>query len=218
MPKILVCAGEAIVRELEASPVFREGPTVAASAEQALQAATAQRPSLVVVERDLPRAEYLVSKLRADAATHAASIVVVAGGDMRADELGLISAGANAVLRLPVGPDWDARLERLLHVPTRKQTRVPVLLAFEGSFGSERVMGQVLNVSLTGMLVESSAPFTIGSQFDFEFQLHGFESSGGEVKGSARIVRFAGPGRFGVEFAAFHDIGGELLRRFLLVP
>ena len=33
---------------------------------------------------------------------------------------------ANAILRLPAGPEWNGRLERLMAVPVRKDARFPV--------------------------------------------------------------------------------------------
>jgi CheY-like chemotaxis protein len=220
MPTVLICGREQLVKELAASPVWRDGldRVIAEDVSQASSMAVAAKPNLIVVDRDLPRAEYLIQKLRADAGTQRTSIVIVASGGMQHEELGLLSAGANALLRLPPSPEWDTCIERLMSVPTRKQTRVAVALAFEATFGTERVEGQILNVSLTGMLLECPAPLGIGDELEFGFHLHGFETSTGEIRGTARVVRFAGARRYGVEFDTFKDSGNELLRRFLLMP
>jgi CheY-like chemotaxis protein len=220
MPTVLICGREAWLAELHDSPVWRDGldRVLAADSTQATTMAVAAKPNLIVIERDVPRAEYLIQKLRGDPVTQKASIVIVASGPMQHDELGLLSAGANALLRLPPSPEWDTCIERLLSVPTRKQTRVGVTLAFEATFGTERVEGQVLNLSLTGMLVECPASLGIGDELEFGFQLHGFETSSGEIRGTARVVRFAGSKRYGVEFRSFKESGRELVRRFLLIP
>ncbi len=220
MPTILICAGDAVVEELASSPVWREGLVreVTATADQAATLATTVRPVMVVLDSAMPRAEWLVQKLRSNAATQKISIVVVGRGELGSDELGLLTAGANSVLRLPPTTEWNAPIERLLKVPIRKETRVPVAIAFEADLGTHKTKGQVLNVSLTGMLLECPAPLDFGSELAFDFHLHGFETSSGDVRGTARVVRLAGANRYGAEFLSFVDYGGELLRRFLLAP
>lgn len=220
MPTVLVAGRDIFVNELGTSPVWRDDleRVIASDANQAATMAVAAKPALIVVDRDMARAEYLIQKLRGDAGTQKTSIVIIASGPMQGDELGLLSAGANALLRLPPNADWDSTIARLLSVPTRKQTRVGVSLAFEATFGTEHVDGQILNLSLTGMLVECPAQLGIGDELQFGFQLHGFETSTGEIRGSARVVRFAGAKRYGAEFLSFKDSGRELLRRFLLMP
>jgi hypothetical protein len=219
-PQVVICASPAVLRDLEASPVWRDGLSrhVVGTAEAAIATAVKVRPHLVVIERDLPRAEALVTKLRSRDETRGCAIAIVAPGEISTEDLSLLSAGANAALRLPPGPEWDARIEELLNVPTRKETRVPVSLAFEARFRTERVPGRVLNLSPTGMLVECSAHLSVGSQVHFSFEMSGFETSTGEVAGQGRVVREAGPGRYAVHFTSIDEIGRELLRRFLLVP
>ena len=121
MPTVLICAEDSVVQELARSPVWRDGldREVTATADQAATLATSVRPVLVVLDSAVPRAEWLVQKLRGNAATQKISIVVVGRGDMGSDELGLLTAGANSVLRLPPTPEWNGPIERLLKVPTR---------------------------------------------------------------------------------------------------
>jgi CheY-like chemotaxis protein len=220
MSGVLICASEAVLQQLNGSAVCREGleRQRATSAGEAIAAAASGRPKLVVIDRDLPAAEFLVRQLRGNAATRGCSIVIVADGDMSPDELGLLTAGANAVLRLPPGPEWDARIEPLLHVPTRKETRLTTDLVFTANFQEQHVQGRVANLSSTGMLVESAVPLPIGGEVQFRFELPGFETSTGEITGVARVVRVAGPKRYGMMFSSFDSTGKELLRRYLLVP
>jgi hypothetical protein len=220
MPTVLICGREIFVKELAGTPVWRDDleRVIANDVNQGATMAVAAKPALVVIDRDMARAEYLIQKLRGDETTQRMSIVIVATGAMQHDELGLLSAGANALLRLPPSAEWDTTLERLLSVPTRKQTRVGVDLAFEASFGTEHVEGQILNLSLTGMLVECPAQLGIGDELQWGFQLHGFETSSGQIRGTAKVVRFAGTRRYGCEFTSFQDSGRELLRRYLMLP
>ncbi|MGE0452716.1 MAG: PilZ domain-containing protein [Vicinamibacteria bacterium] len=219
MPAILVCASDATVRELQASPLWRDGfqKEIVATAAQAIALAPSLKPRLVVVDRDLAAAEFLVRQIRANAATRATSVVVVARGEQQLEELGLIDAGANGVLRLPPGPDWDVRVEPLLNVPTRKQTRLSVNLKFVAQMKPAHAPGRIVNLSATGMLIEVLATLPVGAEVRFSTELSGFETSSGEIKGIARVVRVAAPNLYGMSFASFEDGGGELLRRYLLI-
>lgn len=220
MPGVLICASERLQRQLTGTAVWRDDLErhVVASAAEALRKAATVRPRLVVVDRDVTQAEALVRQIRSGAETRVASIVIVAEGEMTADELGLLDVGANAVLRLPAGPEWDTRIEALLHVPTRKQTRLSVQLAFDGEFNGNELRGRILNVSTTGVLVETASALEVGSELSLRFELPGFEASSGEIEGRARVVRTAGSGRFGLKFLTLAAYDREKLRRFLLVP
>lgn len=219
MPAILVCASDATVRELQSSPLWRDGfqKEIVGTAAQAIALAPNLKPRLVVVDRDLAAAEFLVRQIRANAVTRATSVVVVARGEQQLEELGLIDAGANAVLRLPPGPDWDARVEPLLNVPMRKQTRLSVDLRFVAQMKPAHAPGRIVNLSATGMLIEVNATLPVGAEVRFSTELSGFETSSGEIKGIARVVRVAASGLYGMRFVSFEDSGGELLRRYLLI-
>src|SRR5258706_773593 len=89
--------------------------------EEALMMALAAHPSIVVVDRDLPWAGRLVTALRGDPSTRGLSIAVVARGDFDPGEVELLEAGANAILRLPLGFDSDEGPEGPLNRAPRKE-------------------------------------------------------------------------------------------------
>jgi CheY-like chemotaxis protein len=220
MPAVLVCASEGARQQLAGTAVYRDGfeRHEVAAAHEAMRVAARLKPRLVILERGLPSAESLVRQLRASPETRGASIVVVATGEMSIEEIGLLEAGANAVLRLPPGPDWDRRIEALLHVPTRKQMRLPVSLALQGRGESGELRGRVLNLSATGMLVECTEGMAVGGEISFRFELPGFEASSGEISGKAQVVRLAGGAGYGLAFTSLGRDEREILRRFLAAP
>ena len=112
----LICSEGDLEDELAATVLGRGGfeHHTASRLEDAHLMALAARPAIVMIDRDLPRADQLVAALREDRSTRSLSIAVVARGDFDETELALLEAGANAILRLPAGPDWDARLNRLM--------------------------------------------------------------------------------------------------------
>jgi hypothetical protein len=126
----------------------------------------------------------------------------------------LLQGGANAILRLPAGPDWNERLAPLLSVAPRRAARIAVRLEFEGQGGLtvESFVATVLNLSESGMLVETKAPLAVGTDVDFRFRLRG----GGEpVAGCGVVVREAGTGRYGVRFYGLEGDGRERVRAFV---
>jgi hypothetical protein len=170
----------------------------------------------VIVDRDLPQATELVHDLRADPSTRATSIAVIARGELRGVELELLEAGANAVLRLPPGPEWDDRLSRLLNVPVRRRVRGSVRLEFEGRSGRvQGARGTVVDLSVTGMLVACPVAIEVGADLDFRFRLPG---RGAAITGSGRVVRRDRNGRLGIEFYGLEGDGSERVARFTQAP
>jgi DNA-binding response OmpR family regulator len=218
LPTVLLFAGDTVLRQLEKSPVWRDDleRVVARTSAEAIAQAASQRPRLIVVDSALPSAEQVVRQLRSNAETRVCSIVAAADGETWGAELGLLDAGANAVLRLPPGPEWDQRIQGLLSVPTRKETRIDANLTLRGEAANEEVRARVVNLSSTGMLLQTAVALKLGADLRFALELPGFETSTGEVTGEARIVRLAGPGCYGAQFLRLDSGGGELLRRYLM--
>ncbi len=215
MPTVLVCSGNDLEAELTQTLLRRSGVErqTARRAEDARVLAVAARPELVVVDRDLAGAEALVAGLRQDPATRPASIVIVARGDFQSSEIGLLEAGANAILRLPPSADWDERLDRLLAVPARRDERFPVQFEVEalGRSGPPTpAMG--LNLSLHGILIESSVPVAIGDELELVMRL---PETAAPLTARGVVVRQAAPTRFGIRFLALEPQADAGIRAFV---
>jgi CheY-like chemotaxis protein len=214
MPQVLICSRVNMEAELSGTPLWRAEIErhVASRLEDAQMLAVAARPDLVAVDRDLPRAAHLVAALRADEVTRRASIVILARGDHGPLEIELLEAGANAILRLPPGPDWEPRLRELLSVPVRRQARLAVNLQVEGfRSGGVPMEGFVVDLSQTGMLLEVRAPLHPGDDLDLRFHMPARDL----IEARARVVREAGPTLFGVQFSGLGSSERERIRRFV---
>jgi hypothetical protein len=202
MSHALICSEVDLSSDLERT-VLRRGSVErfsAQNAEQARMMALAARPELVLVDRDLPRAASLVAALRQEPGTRGSSIAVLARGDFEPAEVELLELGANAVLRLPPGPDWDERLTQLIQVPARRDARFPVsfkVVAF--LVPGEPVGGTALNVSRNGLLLETRLDaLQVGADVELQLEL----PPGAALPAQGRVVREAGPGQFGLQFVA----------------
>jgi DNA-binding response OmpR family regulator len=217
MPRALICSGGDLSPELAKTALWRAGVErlTASSFDQARMMAVAGRPDLVVIDRDLPRAVALVGALRQDEATRHASIAIVARGDFQALEIELLEAGANAVLRLPAGPEWDERLMLLVTVPQRRDARFPVRFRVHALLQDcDTVGATALNVSRNGLLLETRLDaLSVGEEVDLEALLPGEEEP---LPAQGRVVRQAGPGQFGVQFLRIGDEARERIDTFVL--
>lgn len=201
MTAVLICShAQDLKADLGGTLLFRQGVErqVVTKMEEARMLAVAARPRVVVIDRDLPWAARIVSALREDPSTRGLSLVVMARGDFDAAEVELLEAGANAILRLPAGPEWNQRLERLMDVPVRKETRFPVSFAVEASTnGGGAANAQALNLSASGILIETAESLAVMDEVQLQF---GLPVSIDPLRVDGQVVRLAAPSQFGVEF------------------
>jgi DNA-binding response OmpR family regulator len=216
MPTVLFCSTSDLEGDLGQTFLWREDIErhLAGRLEEARTLALAARPHMIVVDRDLPRAGDLITGLRQDPATRPLSIVVLGRGDFDPAELELMEAGANAIFRLPAGPEWDERLIKLIRVPARKDGRFAVHFEVEADGGSPRTSGLALalNLSVRGMLIQCSLPLGLGDDLDLNFRTSQ-EDPMVAVRG--RVVRQAKGERFGVEFHRFAGDGEARVADFV---
>jgi CheY-like chemotaxis protein len=215
MPVALICTQAGLDADLGHTLLWREGVErhVATRLEDARMMAVAARPDIVVVDRDLPRSDRLVAGLREDPSTRGLSIVVAARGDFDPAEVVFLEAGANAILRLPAGPEWDERLPRLMNVPTRREARFTVHFDVDATLGTgDPAAALAINLSMSGMLLESPVPLAVGDEIQLRFQIPDSVST---VATTARVVRVASAGQYGVEFRRVEGDASEQLRAFV---
>jgi CheY-like chemotaxis protein len=216
MASALICSSAPLDEELGATLLWREEieRRCTGSADEALEAALTARPDLIVIDRDLSGAAGLVSALRRDPRTRRISIVVIARSDFEPSEVELLEAGANAVLRLPAGGEWDDRLARLIAVPVRREVRLPVQFELEARTGPgvQAAVAMALNLSMSGALIETDFDLKVGDDLDLRFYLAELDAT---VVGCARVVRHAGRRRYGIEFYGLEGEGAELVRRYV---
>jgi CheY-like chemotaxis protein len=216
MVSVLICTHSNLDKDLGHTLLWRQDVErhVVGRMEEARMMALAARPHLVVVDRDLPWAGRLVSALREDSSTRNLSIVVVARGDFDPGEVELLESGANAILRLPVEFEDDERLERLLHVPARKEARFPVSFRVDtyAADAGRPEPALALNLSQSGMLMEATNGLQVGEPIDMQFPL-GDEPPPVHTRG--RVVRVAAPSQYGIEFTDVDADVSTKIRHFI---
>ena len=214
MAVVLICSPRSLDRDLQGTVLFRshlEREMVRSTTEVQSRLAKGM-VALLCIHRDTPGIETLIRTLRKSATLRRTSIVVLSEDDFDPSEVEVLEAGANAILRLPPGDDFNDRLGRLIEVPSRRDVRLPVRLQVAASSGfgaTVPVLAQ--NISATGLLIESNHPLNMGDEVSLALR---FEESGEIFSATAHISRTAGPNRYGAQFTAINK-GKEALKKFL---
>jgi CheY-like chemotaxis protein len=216
MPSVLICC-TTVSGELPRTLLWRDEVErrLAHGTDEAIDLAASTRFNLIVVHHALPDAGALIRALRTAQATRMVSIAaVMSRREFEPADLDLIQAGANAILRPPLGPDWDQRLATLMRVPPRRIGRFPIELRVEATTAvfPQAAAGTVLNLSERGMLIETDVPLTLGSDIDFRIHLR---DAPAPLRGCGQLIRQDTPLRGGVAFYALEAHGLARVRRFV---
>ena len=145
---------------------------------QALNRIALFKPQLIVIDWPEEAPIYpLIHSIRHQDSTKEAAIVVVSRALTADAEKELINAGANLILPIPLHSDlWNNRLDQLLNVTPRFNTRVGVTFALWSINLSEdksELQGTALNLSFSGMLIKTRKQLDVGAKLDIRFALPG---------------------------------------------
>jgi CheY-like chemotaxis protein len=213
--RVVIAAPADLAPELGATVLFRHNVdrVTVSGLDEIRRIADAGKLDLVVLDSALPEAAELVGALRRDPVTRSTAIAALGRSEFGFAHLDLLEAGANAILPLPPGGDWDDRLMRLIHVPVRKVTRFPVGLTIEGGLQSGVAFaGRVLNLSVHGILLDCPQPLSVGEDLHFWFEM---PAGHGPVRGEGTVVRQTPPSHFGVELTHVEGDGRVRIKRFV---
>ena len=214
MAVALICSNRSLSRDLQSTVLYRAG--IERIETNSIQDAQTKLGgggiSLLVIHRNVSGVENLIRAVRKSSAQKKISIVVISEDDFDPSEVEVLEAGANAILRLPPGDDFNDRLSRLMDVPARKDVRLPVRLQVVATSGfGATVPVLALNISSSGILVESNHGLEMGDEVNISFR---FEESGEIFSANAHVSRNAGPNRYGARFDTISK-GAEALSAFL---
>ncbi|HEY4999376.1 MAG TPA: PilZ domain-containing protein [Usitatibacter sp.] len=221
MPRVLIMSSPEIVSELSSTILWRaDVDRVFADGDESLDRIHASGADLVILAgEDTDATLALLARLRADGRTRGVSTGVVRRAVTLDEETQLRRAGANVVFGGQVVPYlWDAWIEELLHVPRRRDARVPVSIAVwsHTAPGTDPARGVSVNISVKGMLLETAEPLDIGSKLDLTFTLPG----GTALRVVGQVVREDvagedGLSRLGIEFLILRDGARERIRGYV---
>ena len=176
--------------------------TTALSGSEALLKARDQQPQLVIFGFDLfdMSAPEFCREIRADDATRGISLLLVSERDTDHGDL-CMAAGCNDVIYRPLRRDeLDGKVQKLTSIPVRRElrtiTKIEVSLEKDGRF----FLGRSVNISSTGMLVETDRVLPGTGPIRLHFFLPG-DAKPMQIESEILRAEFTGTmARYGVHF------------------
>jgi uncharacterized protein (TIGR02266 family) len=223
--KVLLVDDVKLFIEFERSFFERAGCDVltAASGEEALQIATAEKPHVVLLDYEMPgmMGDEVCRRLKEDSGTRHIPVLIVTSHHTEEVKRRCVSAGCTDLLGKPVsGRDLLEKVVRILEIPYRVHVRTRVQMEVSLGVGGDEttVSGYSEDISEGGLLVETLEPLEIGAKVNVSFTLPGQErpfETAAEVVRSAR-TRDGDRYAIGLRYEAPEKVLVEKLRGFVM--
>lgn len=161
----------------------------ASTGQEALDYVFEHRPSLILLDYILPdmKGDEVTKRIREnpEAANTSIIIVTVMGDDAQKESC--FRAGCNDFVTKPINPSTlKLKVDRLIHIAPRIPYRILVKVSSVSKGDSEFVFGSSINLSETGLLVETEKHFDLGEEVNLQFYL---TSTREPVQGKGVVVR-----------------------------
>lgn len=191
----------------------------AASHDEVLEIHRAERVDLIITQLDLPgiTCEQFCSRIREDANLREVSIIMVCANNNSAKAQSA-RCRANAVVLRPFKSDvLLAKAKELLNISWRETYRVLLSVAVEGNANNQMFFCRSLDISATGMLIETEQVFSPGDRLVCNF----FLPDATRIEATGEIVRTLekAPGtdanRYGVHFLTLAPEAKKTLEAFI---
>lgn len=189
--KVLLADDICMELEIEKTFLQRGGFEVitASNGSTAIELAIAEHPALIILDQVMPDLTGIevCRALKARDETRDIPIVITSGVNRPDIEEACTDAGAHAFVSKSLGREQLLRTAALiLQVPERLQTRVTVLFTLAGVVGAKESLGRGVDLSESGVRLETNVPYEPGTTFHVRFLL---PEERAELKASARLVR-----------------------------
>ncbi len=139
-----------------------------AAPEDSIELARSERFDLVIFDATPRKAALkdVVAKIREDSsASRLTSLLVLADYHGEEAARALIGRGVNRVMLLDDPPDViDQQVAELLYIAPRAAVRFTIQLRTSVADGIDEVLGEIIDLSMSGLLVKTEKPFAVGQQ------------------------------------------------------
>jgi len=189
------------------------------SGRGALEIHRRERVDLIIMDLQMPGVdgEQVTRMIRADRALRNVSILLFSDTTRAGLRDRCLASGANDFLAKPFNSaQLMTRLSLLLNVAVRKHTTLlaHVDLQDDGPPIAPFV-ARIVNVSMTGLLLEADVPLTEGRTVSVKFSVPGQTTQVTATATVARRVDATGAKRWGVRFAALDHVARRILRDYV---
>lgn len=174
MAKVLLVDDVRLFLELEKTVLSRSNLQIftATSGLEAIGIHKREMVDLILCDLYMPvmNGDEVCRIIRSDVALRNVSIVIITTSDSEEDIERCVSAGANDYIAKPINPtELLNKVKRFINVAIRTNGRLTVRLTVEGSADSdsELFVGNTVNISSSGFLIETVHHFTAGDSASF---------------------------------------------------
>ena len=190
-----------------------------ATQDEALAVHRAERADLIITELDMPgmKSEQFCSLIREGGELRIAPIIIVCMNDKNARERSS-RCGVNAVVTRPFKSDLLlAKAKLLLNVCWRETYRVLLSVSIEGNTSGQMFFCRSLDVSATGMLIETEQTFVLNDRLVCNFFLPDATRIGvtGEIVRLVQETTGSAANRYGVQFSALAPETKKAIEAFI---
>ncbi len=217
--KVLIVDDMKNFLDLETSFLKRIDCTIfkALNGLEALRIAKDEKPDIVFLDLEMPVMNGIecCRLIRSDKQIKDTPIVIVTVSEKEQE---CYKAGCNSYLRKPINEDiFIAEIQKFVKVNVRKDQRVEISLPVNVTFKGTKTQGTALNISRSGLLLESREPFAIGTKITVDFSI---PDSKQKIKVNSVVVRMI-KGRtpeyseFGLNFVKVNEKQQSLLDSFI---
>jgi CheY-like chemotaxis protein len=198
----------------------RRGDAVAVvpNGATAISLLSTRRPRLVILQQNLGDMDvpHFCRIVRDGVETRGISLLLIADGGDEAIAALSLAAGCNDVIHRPFDEqDLDDRVSRLASVPVRKELRTLVKLELSMERAGQFFLGHSLNISSSGMLVQTNQILAPEARVTMQFYL---QNDPAPMRVDAHVVRaefLGGAARYGMRFKGMSGDDERRLAEFI---
>ncbi len=222
MKKALLVDDIGLFLEVEQALLNRPGICIftATSGKEALEIHKKEDVDIILLDILMPGMDgYKVCKLiRSDDKLKNVSIIMVTTSTAPEDIKKCKEAGANDYTIKPINPvELLMKFQKHINIVTRKDIRILARVDFENTKGMESFLGNTVNISASGMLIECTHRLQAGDAVSPSFSLPGNTSSitaTGEVVREAQTIH-SGMNRYGIKFLDIREEDKKVIESFI---
>ncbi len=192
----------------------------ARSGEEAIKAASAYRPDLILLDQIMPgiNGDDVCRKLKEDPKTEHIPVIIISSDGKDAVRQKCLEAGCDAFLTKPIRGDvLIPSVEKQLGIVNRRAKRIKTSIRCEINWNGQREEGEIHNLSGTGAFVSVQVTPTMGDIVDVSFKLPETEYQFvlGAIIKWVRSSAEEKPSGAGIEFLSFSPGAEEFIQSYI---
>ncbi len=210
-----------LVLQMEKSVLGKESYRFleAQNGEEALEKAKKHKPDLILLDLILPGmdGDEVCKRIREDDEISDISIIMVTVSGQEAQKEECYKAGCNDYITKPLDPgELKYKIEKLLNIAERVTYRVLVKIDSRDD-ESDFIFGNTVNISESGLKVESQKELEVDSKVDMDFYL---TAPVRNIRAKGKVVRKEESGLrkatgYGIEFTEMSEEAREEIREMI---